>query len=63
MPDYKAMYQKMLMASEAAINILVAAQQECEEMYIKSSEPRAATECGPKADDLQENSPGWVSKG
>ena len=34
MPDYKEMYLKMVRASERAINILVEAQQECEELYL-----------------------------
>lgn len=34
MPDYKELYFKMFRASEQAINILIAAQQECEELYI-----------------------------
>ena len=36
MPDYKKMYLKMLAASEEALNVLIKAQQECEELYIKS---------------------------
>lgn len=39
MPDYKEMYRKMVIASEAAINILIAAQRECEELYINSPDP------------------------
>ena len=38
--DYKEMYLKMMRASEAAIKILVKAQQECEEMYISQPEPK-----------------------
>ena len=34
MPDYKEMYFKMVRASERAINILIEAQQRCEELYI-----------------------------
>ena len=34
MPDYKEMYLKMVRATEKAMNILIQAQQECEEMYI-----------------------------
>ena len=34
MPDYKEMYLKMVRASEKAINILIEAQRECEEMYV-----------------------------
>ncbi|WP_312941891.1 hypothetical protein [Oscillibacter sp.] len=39
MPDYKEMYLKMFRASEEAINILITAQQECEELYINQPEP------------------------
>ncbi len=40
MANYKEMYLKMLHASEQAINILIAAQQGCEELYISQPEPR-----------------------
>lgn len=40
MADYKEMYRKLVQASEAAINILVDAQRECEEMYIASPEAK-----------------------
>lgn len=36
MIDYKDMYFKMLQASETAIQILIKAQQECEEIYTSS---------------------------
>ena len=36
MQDYKEMYLKMFRASEKAVNILIVAQQECEEHYISS---------------------------
>ncbi len=39
MPDYKEMYLKMFRASEQALNILIVAQQECEEHYISLPEP------------------------
>ena len=39
MMDYTKMYLKMLRASEQAVGILIAAQQECEELYISSPEP------------------------
>ena len=39
MPDYKEMYLKMFRASEQAVNILIKAQRECEELYISSPEP------------------------
>lgn len=38
MPDYKEMYLKMMRASERAINILVEAQRECEELYLSGTE-------------------------
>lgn len=40
MPDYKEMYLKMFRASEKAINILIAAQQECEEHCISLSDTK-----------------------
>ena len=39
MPDYKEMYFKLFRASEQAINTLIQAQQECEELYISQPEP------------------------
>lgn len=39
MPDYQKMYLMMFRASEKAINLLIAAQQACEELYIKDSSP------------------------
>ncbi|WP_369283073.1 hypothetical protein [Oscillibacter sp. GMB15532] len=39
MPDYKEMYLKLFRASEQAINTLIQAQQECEELYISQPEP------------------------
>jgi hypothetical protein len=39
MPDYKEMYLKLFRASEKAVNILITAQQECEELYISQPEP------------------------
>lgn len=37
-PNYKEMYLKLFRASENAINLLVSAQQECEEMYLSTAE-------------------------
>lgn len=48
MADYKEMYGTMVRASEKAINILIEAQQKCEEMYLSAEE-----EAGEKAE--QEN--------
>ena len=39
MPDYKQMYLIMIQASEEAINLLITAQQECEELYLSAREP------------------------
>ena len=38
MPDYKEMYLTIFRASEQAINLLIAAQQKCEEHCISSPE-------------------------
>lgn len=34
MPDYKEMYLTLFRATEQAINALIAAQQQCEELYM-----------------------------
>ena len=39
MTDYKEMYLKLFRATEDAMDTLVAAQRECEEMYISAPEP------------------------
>ena len=39
MPDYKEMYLKLFRATEDAIQILITAQQECEELYIDAPTP------------------------
>lgn len=36
MSKYKEMYYKLLYASEVAINSLIEAQRECEELYLSS---------------------------
>ena len=41
MIDYQEMYYKMNRAMEKAINILVEAQQECEEDYLQQTESSA----------------------
>ena len=41
MVDYQEMYYKMNRAMEKAINILVEAQRECEEEYLKETDPPA----------------------
>lgn len=39
MADYKKMYLTLFRATEDAANILLAAQRECEEMYLNAPEP------------------------
>ena len=36
MPDYKEMYLTLIRASEEALDILIAAQRKCEEMYLSA---------------------------
>ncbi len=36
--DYKEMYLKMVRATEEAMNILIRAQRECEEIYLDEEE-------------------------
>lgn len=38
MPNYKELYLKMFRASEKAVNILLEAQRECEELFISQPE-------------------------
>lgn len=40
MPDYKEMYLKLFRASEKAVNTLIEAQRECEEMVLSAEEPK-----------------------
>lgn len=39
MPDYKTLYHKLFHATDQAIELLIAAQQECEDLYCSSEEP------------------------
>lgn len=39
MPDYKELYFKLFRASNQAIELLIAAQQECEELYCSEAVP------------------------
>ncbi len=39
MPDYKQMYIKMAQEAEKAIRILIAAQQDCENLYLSEENP------------------------
>lgn len=40
MSDYKELYLKLFRASEKAVNLLILAQQECEELYLSTSEDK-----------------------
>ena len=39
MADYKKMYVTMVDAAEKAMELLIEAQRQCEELYIKTEEP------------------------
>lgn len=39
MTDYKEMYLRMLWATEKAVDLMIAAQRECEELYVSSHGP------------------------
>lgn len=41
MPDYKQMYIKMAQEAEKAIRILIAAQQDCENLYLSEENPES----------------------
>ena len=43
MPDYKEMYLHLMRETEKAIRILTAAQQACEEMYLRAEEGELVT--------------------
>lgn len=55
MPDYKKMYFTLFRATEQAINTLIEAQRECEELYI--SEPETELRVNPLLDraDIEKN--------
>ena len=39
MPDYQEMYLHLMRETEKALRILVKAQQDCEELYLRESGP------------------------
>lgn len=41
MADYRAMYLHLMRKAEKAIQILIAAQRECEELYLNAPEPES----------------------
>ncbi len=51
MIDYQALYLKLFGATEDAIKILVEAQQECEELYLKQSDDEG---CPPAPNEVEE---------
>lgn len=54
MTDYQELYLKMFRANEQAIKILIAAQKECEELYIISSESEEAEPPVMKSETFEE---------
>lgn len=38
--DYKELYLKQMRANESAIRILIAAQQDCEELFLRQGEKK-----------------------
>ena len=43
MPDYQEMYLHLMRETEKAIRILVKAQQDCEELYLREDGPALRT--------------------
>lgn len=39
MPDYQELYLTLFRATEKAVNLLIEAQQTCEELYLSAEEP------------------------
>jgi len=64
MPDYKEMYLTLFRATESAVNILLAAQRECEDLYLNAPEP--GLKFIPRPDEKrkarQQTSPGGVTE-
>lgn len=58
MPDYKEMYIKMFRASEKALDIIIAAQQECEKLYTANSSPELKVVSFSTAGGVRSNLPG-----
>jgi hypothetical protein len=50
MPDYKEMYLKLFRATEEAVNLLIDAQQACEELFISVPEPELKVLALPQRD-------------
>ena len=44
MNTYKMMYLKLMNATEDAINLLIRAQQECEELYLNMTDEESGTQ-------------------
>ena len=56
--NYKELYLKMVRASERAINILVEAQQECEELYLSADGDESEVKSPSLSTVLSENQTG-----
>ena len=51
MPDYQAMYLHMVRETEKAMNILIQAQRDCEEMYLSDEGPALRILPRPQAEE------------
>lgn len=51
MPDYQEMYLHLMRETEKAIRILIAAQRECEELYLRDGDLRRTSAEGGKTVD------------
>lgn len=51
MPDYQEMYLHLMRETEKAIRILIAAQRECEELYLRDGDLRRTSVEGGKTAD------------
>lgn len=52
MADYRKMYVALFSASEKAVDILIAAQKECEEMYLQDDS--VCFRISPKGDQMDD---------
>ena len=60
MPDYQEMYLHLMRETEKAIRILVNAQQDCEELYLRENGPALRTlpaQNQPESDGIQAEAP------
>ena len=53
MPDYQEMYLHLMRETEKAVRILLAAQRECEELYLRDGDLRRTAKGGEPADGIR----------